>query len=274
MKRFIDNHTRKITGTIACFDRIIFKGYLPISWAESMERFMNTQGLLLKDFKRFVTKHSERIKQHAKAMTERHARPYIHINGSISKDDHARQIAIRDGISDGLICVMAAVEACQSFKLAYGEKRPRLVGAQRKCLCLYYYFFDRQFGLMHVRIPTWFPFTIQIYLNAHEWLARKMDRHGIGYKKLENAFLWIEDPARAQRFSNRFAKKNWPYILQRFAQRFNPLLKDLLRSCSTTGSPNRLNLQRMLCSLTALHSSPCINNCSSTPQCASAPRMS
>ncbi|MBW1700373.1 MAG: hypothetical protein JRK26_26760 [Deltaproteobacteria bacterium] len=68
MKRFIDNHTRKITGTIACFDRIIFKGYLPISWAESMERFMNTQGLLLKDFKRFVTKHSERIKQHAKAM--------------------------------------------------------------------------------------------------------------------------------------------------------------------------------------------------------------
>jgi hypothetical protein len=27
----------------------------------------------------------------------------------------------------------------------------------RKCLHLYFYFIDRQFGLMHVRLQTWLP---------------------------------------------------------------------------------------------------------------------
>jgi hypothetical protein len=230
MEKFINKHTPKISGTIACFDRILFKGYLPINWAESMKRFMYAQGLLLKDFKGFVTRHSERIKEHAKAMTEKTARPYIPIHGPIRKDDKARQIATRDGITEGLICVLAAVEACQSFKLVYGKDRPDLLSTRRKCLCLYFYFLDREFGFMHVRIPTWFPFTIQVYMNGHEWLARKMDDHGIEYRKLENAFLWIEDPRRAQRFSNRFAKKNWPRILNVFAYRCNPLLRELLES--------------------------------------------
>jgi len=230
MKKFIDKHTPKISGTIACFDRILFKGYLPISWAVNMERFIMDQGLLIKDFKRFVTKHSERIKQHAKIMAEKCQRPYIHINGQVRKEEKARQIAKQDGITEGLICVLSAVEACQSFKLAYGKDRPHLVNARRKCLCLYFYFIDREFGFMHVRIPTWFPFTIQIYLNGHDWLAHKMDQHDIAYLKLDNAFLQIEDPQRAQRFSNRFTKKNWPIILHAFAKRFNPLLKDLLQS--------------------------------------------
>jgi len=229
MEKFVPKHSGKITGTIACFDRILFKGYLPISWAQNMERFMMAQGLLLKDFKVFVTKPSERIKQHAQALAQRSQRPYIHINGQVRKEEKAREIADRDGITKGLICVFSAVEACQSFKLVYGKDRPHLVNASRKCLCLYFYLFDREFGFMHVRIPTWFPFSIQIYLNAHEWLAAKMEQHGIQYRKLDNAFLWIQDPERAQRFSNRFAKKNWPRILQAMAQRFNPLLKDLLK---------------------------------------------
>ncbi len=29
---------------------------------------------------------------------------------------------------------------------------------------------DPRFGLIHVKIQTWFPMMIQVYLNAHEWL--------------------------------------------------------------------------------------------------------
>lgn len=194
-----------------------------------MDSFMTNQGLLLKEFKQFVSVQSERVKQHARAIAEKSGRPYIHLNGEkIRKEEKARAIADADGITEGLICILAAVEACQSFNLVPGEKRPRLVSARRKCLCLYFYFIDPQFGFMHVRIPTWFPFTIQIYLNGHEWLARKLDQHTIPYTKLENAFLWIENPQRAQRFSDKLAKKNWPRILHAFAHRFNPLLSDLL----------------------------------------------
>ena len=157
MKKFIEKDTQKITGTIECFDRLIFKGYLPISWAESMERFMSSSGLLIKDFKTFVSEQSERIKRHSRTMAEAAGRPYIALIGKARKEEKARFITERDNITQGLICVLTAVEACQSFKMIPGDKRPRLINAQRKCLCLYFYFIDREFGFMHVRIPSISP---------------------------------------------------------------------------------------------------------------------
>jgi len=45
---------------------------------------------------------------------------------------------------------------------------------------------------MHVQIPTFFPFTVQVYLSGHGRLVRKPDKRGIAYCKLENAFVWID----------------------------------------------------------------------------------
>ena len=179
MERFVKKHQAQITGTISCFDRILFKGHLPLGWADAMEGFISRQGLRIKDFGRFVSRHSEQIKQHARAMAEQAQRPYIHLDGPARKENIAQSIAHRDRITDGLVCILAAVEACHSFKLAYGKGKPRLVSARRKCLCLYFYFVDREFGFLHVRITSWFPFMIQVCLNGHDWLARKLDRHGI-----------------------------------------------------------------------------------------------
>ena len=61
-------------------------------------------------------------------------------------------------------------------------------------------------------------------------LARKLKENGIQYRKQENAFLWIEDMARAQAFSDRFASLEWPRILNPYARKVNPLMEDLLES--------------------------------------------
>src|SRR3979411_190358 len=81
------------------------------------------------------------------------------------------------------------------------DQRPFVKSARRKCLHLYFYFMDRHFGLIHGRIQTWFPMPIQVYLNGHEWLARKLEANGVRFTKHDNAFLWIEDMVRAQKFS-------------------------------------------------------------------------
>jgi len=47
---------------------------------------------------------------------------------------------------------------------------------------------------------------------------------------LENIFLWIEDFARAQKFSDRFCSLDWPRLLNRYAKKINPLMADLLKS--------------------------------------------
>jgi hypothetical protein len=105
---------------------------------------------------------------------------------------------------------------------------PFVRSARRKCLHLYFYFMDRDFGLLHVRIQTWFPMQIQVYLNAHEWLARKLSANEVRYTKHDNVFLWIEDLAKAQRFADRFASLNWPVILNQYAKRVNPQMRDIL----------------------------------------------
>ena len=154
MKRFIQKHSNKITGALSCFDRVMFKGHLPINWAESMEQFISGQGLLIKDFKNFVIKHSASLTQHAKTVAAKAARPYIFLRKPVRKEKLARKIACKDSITSGLVCVLSAVEGCQSFKLAYGKGRPKIISTTRKCLCLYFYFIDHVFGFMHIRIQT------------------------------------------------------------------------------------------------------------------------
>jgi hypothetical protein len=154
MKSFIDKHTEKISGSLSCFDRVLFKGYLPIRDGRAMEGFMNRQGLLLKDFKKFVTSCSDAVKSYARTVAEDTGRPLIHLTWAIRKEEEARRMAERDNVTEGLVCIFSRVEQCQSFKLVYGKDKPRLVSAKPRCLCLYYYFMDRQFA-SRPGSPSW-----------------------------------------------------------------------------------------------------------------------
>jgi hypothetical protein len=229
MKQFVDKHMDKIIGTLTCFDRIIFKGYLPISSASGMAAFFHNQQWLIKDFKKQAPAQSIIIKEHMQALAEKAGRPFLYPKVGQRKEDLARRIAQRDNITEGFICICCALEACSSFKIAYQKGRPQFQAARRKCNYYYLYYMDREFGLMHIRLQSWFPFSVQIYINGHEWLARKMDRHGIKYKKVDNAFLHIDQPQRVQRFADNLCKKNWPRILGAFARRANPHLSGILK---------------------------------------------
>lgn len=228
MRKFVATHASVTTGTLSCFDRLLFKGHLALGYRKSMEDFLQKRGILFKHLKTFVLQQAERLKAHAHAVATQAGRPFEYLPSPVRKDQRARALAARDGITEGLVCVFSTVEPCRTFRLAYGHGRPTVQPAWRKCLFLYFYFIHREFGFLHVRVQTWFPFTIHVYVNGHEWLARQMDQRGLEYRRLDNAFLWLADPGRAQRLADRFATLDWPRILTRLAQRVNPLLRDLL----------------------------------------------
>ena len=66
------------------------------------------------------------------------------------------------------IGVLTCVEPCMSYSVGGDRASKKLVlrPCLRKCLHLYHYWMDKDFGLMHGRIQTWFPFTIQVCLNG------------------------------------------------------------------------------------------------------------
>jgi hypothetical protein len=93
VKRFVEKHQPKITGTISCFDRILFKGHLPLNWPDALEQLITRQGLRIKDFKEFVPRQSYRLSDYAKRLAQQAGRPYIYLNGFVRKEDRAKAIA-------------------------------------------------------------------------------------------------------------------------------------------------------------------------------------
>jgi hypothetical protein len=168
------------------------------------------------------------VKQHAFSVAAAAGRPYQYLSGPTRKEDLARQIAERDGLAEGLVCVFSVLEPCRTFSLVWKDASPFVRPAQRKCLHLYFYFLDRQLGLIHVKLQTWFTFPLQVYVNGHEWLARRLARHGVRYCKRDNAFVHVSDLERAQKLADGFASVDWERVLGRYARRVNPLLRDLL----------------------------------------------
>src|SRR5262249_33992943 len=108
--------------------------------------------------------------------------------------------------------------------------RLEVARAARKCLFFYFYIMDRELGFMHVRLQSWFPFSIQVYVNGREWLCRELERRGVGFERSDNKILRIDDPALAQRLAQEFAERKWENVLDALARRYNPYLTQVERS--------------------------------------------
>jgi len=229
MDQFLRKHGQVIQGVLSCFDRMLFRGYLPIMHGAAMADFLWARGVKRWELKSFLLTQANCLKRHAIEMARAAGRPYQYFGERTRKEDLARQIAVRDGINKGLVCVFTVLELSRTFSLVWKERKPFVQSTKRKCLHLYYYFMDPELGLIHVRLQTWFPFQIQVYLNGHEWLARKFDRRAIEYLKLDNAFLRLSNVRRAQQIADQFPRVDWVRVLGRYARQANPLLRDVLR---------------------------------------------
>ncbi len=228
--RFVTKFASLIVCTLHCFDRVIFKGHLAISAPKEFECFVDY--ILKVRRSHFMNvlapQYSDQLVEHAKQLAAAAGRTYLYRCGSFRKDQWAEQLLREQRIEQGLVGVLCTLETCNSFQLVPGEGRPRFISKPRQQRVLYYYFLDRQLGLIHVRLQTWAPFTLQVYVNGHEWLAQQLVRLGIGFVQQHNAFTQLDDPVKAQRQADRFAKLNWPVILNRYAHQVNPLLHQVL----------------------------------------------
>lgn len=72
------------------------------------------------------------------------------------------------------------VEPCRTYTVGGNPQTRKLELQLDWGKCLHYYFYQEhpQFGLMHLRLQTWFPFLINICLNRRQWLARQMTKEG------------------------------------------------------------------------------------------------
>lgn len=224
---------KDIVGKLTMPDRLIIKGHFTGLFPDgAFAAFLSRLGVLLKDFKHYIPTVSRAIKEHGEEIAKKAGRPFIYLRQNKTmakgetKEQFARHIAEEDGVSEGLVCILSALEPCMSYCVRGDRETHRLAAVRsfRRCLHLYYYFIDPEFGFMHIRVQTWAPFEVQFYVNGREWLCRQLDNENIGYTRHENAILSVDNLARAQELCRRFRNKKWTKFLGKRASMVNPYL--------------------------------------------------
>jgi hypothetical protein len=216
------------------FDRLIFKGHLSrLQYEGGLRAFLWSQDVPLTRFDAYVKAATSRIHDHAEQLATSADRPFLYLPNTVNRDsgqtkeDMVKKIAAKDGITEGLIAVLQTIEVNNSFVLRKGVEFKDVVRSKRKGSHFYFYFFDPEFGFMHVRLQAWVPWEVQVYLNGREWLARQLDEAGVGYVRYDNALLSIDDLEYASDRCEWFSRRAWPRVLSVLAHRFNPLLADV-----------------------------------------------
>jgi hypothetical protein len=233
MKKFVSLHAAAIRGVLSGFDRVRFRGtFRQYAHVAGMTSILSYLQVLLKDFREFAEKTTERFRAGVESLSQAADRPVIYLpSPQTDKEQLVEQVREERGVgTGGVIAVLSTVECCQSYEIRRDRERKQieLRPSRRKCLHYYVYRQDPLFGLTQVRMQSWFPFNVHIVINGREWLARQMDAARLAYQRADNCFPWVEDFARAQQLADRQVRTRWPQQLDRLLHQANPALPSLL----------------------------------------------
>jgi hypothetical protein len=232
-KSFILQFGPLIKFALGGWDRLRFHACLrPLFSASWMRNYLCAAKVRLKDFSAHAQALTARVIEEGQRVAAGAGRPYHYLRSSqIRKEVFIEDIVRRDRVREGLIAVLSTVEPCLAISVRGARDRHRLIPVveQRKCLHLYFYYEHSLFGRCHVRLQTWYPFSVDVCLNGRLWLARQMDAEGLKYRRADNCFLDLEDPARAQALADAQHSSAWLERLNDLLAPVHPLQKEILR---------------------------------------------
>ena len=233
MNTILEQFKDKINGTFSFFDRMIIKGHIRQFFSPSGKRFfLSEHGILLKDFSAYANKVTDDIVSHVENMAVSEGRPLVYLTSDkTSKEQTALHLLEKNPTEEGLICILSVVEYCQTLQpRKHDNGLLSLDTVSRKCKYYYFYFLDKNFGFMHVKLQTWFPFLIQVYINGREMMKHVFDKNDISYQMYDNSFFRISDVAKAQELADKFDSKSLCRQLDLFAHKVNPYLDTVERT--------------------------------------------
>ena len=227
MQEIIKRHANNIYGVLSGFDRVRFRG--TIRWLGSVRgvmTFLWEIQVRMTAFTAWAKGLTAQVVEASERIAEVSGRPMIYLySSSERKDERALEIARTDKVREGLICVFKCVEPCHTFKLGPNPNTKKLELRQVPGKCSHYYFYmlHPQFGLVHLRLQSWLPFTIHVCMNGREWLAQALRQRKIGFQQRDNCFVWIKDMAAAQKLADQQLRTDWSGLLDDLRRLFHPV---------------------------------------------------
>jgi hypothetical protein len=108
---------------------------------------------------------------------------------------------------------VAAIGVAQEFQVVWTarkrdtdpSKSPQFscTKEQRRVTVFYVYVWDEDFGPAFIKICSYFPYPIKVWVNGHAWAKRQATQAGIAFTELSNGLATCDDPAGLQTICDR-----------------------------------------------------------------------
>jgi len=207
----LEQNKEKINGVLETFDRMIINGYLlNLCNYRQFLYYLIQNNVSLKDFDKFASEQTKSLCDNIEKYVKENNCEIIYLNsGKINKDEVARESFEKDLTKTGLIVALSTVEICNTMTVKPNHETQKLEVTSRPTKCKHYYFYynDEEFGWMFLKIQTWFPYNVQVYINGREYLSKIFDKENIKYEMYNNSFSYIEDFDKAQKLANSILNK-------------------------------------------------------------------
>ena len=89
----------------------------------------------------------------------------------------------------------------------------------RRVTVYYFYLWDADFGPTFIKVCTYCPWPIKVWVNGHEWAKRQAAQAGIGFSELSNGFAACDDPVALQQICDRLSPGTINVFFQRWLAR-------------------------------------------------------
>jgi len=89
----------------------------------------------------------------------------------------------------------------------------------RRVTVYYFYLWDAGFGPGFIKVCTYCPWPMKIWVNGHEWAKRQARKLGLGFTELSNGFAACDDAALLQRICDALQPGTIEVFFQRWLHR-------------------------------------------------------
>jgi hypothetical protein len=89
----------------------------------------------------------------------------------------------------------------------------------RRVTVYYFYLWDAGFGPAFIKVCTYCPWPVKVWVNGHEWAKQQARKPGLGFTELSNGFAACEDPALLQRICDSLQPGTIEVFFQRWLHR-------------------------------------------------------
>lgn len=224
----IEYYDDKINGVLHSFDRMIINGYiLALQSPRQFLFYLITNHIKLVDFKNFAQKQTDSLFSGIEQFIKDNNAYFEYLSSpKTDKNEFARSVFHSNPSKEGLIAAFSTVELCHTMTVVSNHHTQKLELTSRPAKCKHYYLFfnDTEFGWMFIKIQTWFPYNVQVYINGREYLSRLFSKNNLGYQMYFNSFCQIDDFDKAQKIADSILNRDISSSLDGMINRINNLL--------------------------------------------------